>query len=64
MNWQLYSVYIYIIFPLWIAGSVFLYLQKNKRNIIPDILIAAGTLLLVVYTIQLWIHLGRPPLRT
>jgi ABC-type transport system involved in cytochrome c biogenesis permease subunit len=64
MDWQLYSLYLYIIFPLWIAGSAFLYLRKKPENIIPDVLLIAGTLLLIVYTVQLWINLGRPPLRT
>ncbi len=64
MNWQLFSIYIYIIFPLWIAGSVMLYLNRSKKLIISDIFIAAGSILLIIFTAQLWIALDRPPMRT
>jgi len=64
MTWQLYSMYIYIIFPLWITGAILLYFKKSNRNVIPDLFIITGTVLLIAFTVQLWMSLGRPPFRT
>ncbi len=64
MNWQVYSVYMYIIFPMWIFGLLMLYVRWSNKNIFADILINSGILLLIIYTIQLWIGLERPPFRT
>lgn len=64
MDWQVYSVYMYIIFPMWIIGILMLYARRSNKNILADILINGGTLLLIIYTIQLWIGLERPPFRT
>ncbi len=64
MSWQVYSIYIYIIFPMWIFGIMMLYGLKGRKGIVADILINGGVLLLIVFTAKLWIDLGRPPFRT
>jgi ABC-type transport system involved in cytochrome c biogenesis permease subunit len=64
MSWDIYSIYIYFIFPMWILGTVMLYTRSNNKNILADILINGGILLLMIFTVQLWIGLGRPPFRT
>jgi ABC-type transport system involved in cytochrome c biogenesis permease subunit len=64
MNWLEYSTYIYIILPMWVAGMIFLAASEKGKSVIADILLIGGTVLIIVYTIQLWIHLERPPFRT
>lgn len=64
MNWFWYSMFIYFIFPLWIVGMLVLYIKIKRKSFIADLLILTGTLVLLIYTVQLWIHLGRPPFRT
>jgi ABC-type transport system involved in cytochrome c biogenesis permease subunit len=64
MSWQYYPIYIYIIFPLWILGGVFLYTLKGKKINMGELFMMAGTLVLIIFLLQLWIGLERPPFRT
>ena len=49
----------------WLAGLIFLYLPlKPGARKLSDIFLIAGLAILLLYIINLWIDLGRPPLRT
>jgi ABC-type transport system involved in cytochrome c biogenesis permease subunit len=64
MTWQNYPTFIYFVIPLWILGLLFIYFPQKKLNRFGLGLLISGLLVLVGFTIQLWINLERPPFKT
>ncbi len=65
MTWQEFPLFFYITSTLWIIGLLLQIPGKRTTiKIISEILIIAGTLTIITFTIFLWINLGRPVFRT
>lgn len=64
MTWQDFPLYLSIIIPSWIIGIILIYALKGKIKIAAEALVILGSLILILFTIQLWIELERPPFRT
>lgn len=63
MVWINFPLYAGISLVLWLLGLLVLNL-KNSRTTLSLVLLSGGVLVLMIFTIQLWMLLDRPPLRT
>lgn len=64
MMWINYEIYAYLsIFGL-LAGSILIYVPGNLWKIVAQTLVVCALTFIVLFIIQLWIGLDRPPLRT
>ncbi len=66
MNWTNFPLYGTLSAGLWIIGMVLINLSWKRRGIqiTGNIAILAGLSILIIFLINLWINLDRPPLRT
>jgi ABC-type transport system involved in cytochrome c biogenesis permease subunit len=65
MIWDKLNMLSMIILPLWLAGSVLLFFRKNNvLKIIGHMCVIGGIALLTYFTVDLWVFLERPPMRT
>ena len=66
MIWINFPLYTLIALTFWLLGIVFLYFnsKSNLLKIFAMSFLAIGIAVLVLFTIQLWMMLERPPLRT
>lgn len=66
MDWLDFPTYAITAGILWLVGLIIVYLSKKQTvlSMIGALTVAAGVLVMVVFIVQLWMHLGRPPLRT
>ncbi len=64
MTWLDYPLYAFLSSGFWILGLIFLITKNKKLKLIGQIAIFAGLASLVMFTINLWISLERPPFRT
>ncbi len=64
MTWQNYPAYILVVFILWMAGLVLLYIPGKKTLKASHTFLLLGLAVLGIFTYQLWINLERPPFRT
>lgn len=65
MNWLYYPYFYYAITLLWAVAFVLFFRGKHVKAARTGFaLTVAGTMLIVVFTVMLWVKLDRPPLRT
>lgn len=65
METHSFSILVYILFAVWIIGTALFYIPNKKTlNLIGTFGIFAGILILIGYVTNLWIYLGRPPIKT
>lgn len=67
MNWIYFPVYALICAVLWVVGTIVIYLSgegKNYLRITGHVLLTGSIVSLTLFTVLLWIQLGRPPMRT
>jgi len=66
MNWTNFPLYGALSAGLWIIGMVLINLPWKRRTmqIAGNIAILTGLSILIIFLINLWINLDRPPLRT
>lgn len=66
MDFMNFNIIAFLIILLWVIGASVAVTGKILKNhlIIGEIIIAIGTLILVISIANLWISLQRPPLRT
>lgn len=66
MVWLNFPLYAIIIIVFWVIALVFIGLGKSKNNyrLIGLVLLVIGILTLVLFIVNLWLILERPPLRT
>lgn len=63
--WLNFSVYAILSIVLWlVASAIFLYSGKKRLNNLAAALSLAGTAILLLFVIVLWISIKRPPMRT
>ncbi|MDP4207688.1 MAG: cytochrome c biogenesis protein CcsA [Bacteroidota bacterium] len=66
MNWAIFPLFATLSAILWITGAILIYLEnKNPRFFkYGNLVIVAGSGLMGIFLLTLWITLGRPPFRT
>ena len=66
MDWINFPYYFGITMTLWILGILTLLYsyKKSKFTIFAHVLLIGGWLTLLAFVVQLWLQLGRPPMRT
>jgi len=63
MVWINFPLYAGATLFFWLIGLMLLNLNKNKKRL-SLLLLSLGILVLISFTVQLWVLLERPPLRT
>ena len=65
METHSFSVLVYILFIIWITGIILFYIPNKKSiNMIGNIALIGGIAILIGYVANLWMYLGRPPIKT
>ena len=66
MSWTNFPMYVLLSSVLWVVGLIFIAIS-DKRKILDWIgkaIILGGLAMMIVFVANLWINLGRPPMRT
>jgi len=66
MNWLNFPIYVFVTEVCWIIGTAFMYMAVRRPSLKPwgHVALAAGLLSLVLFVVNLWVQLERPPMRT